>query len=337
MNDRNSAVGSARSPVKPEGSLWRWGVGAAVAGTALASAALISRTRAERANRENPPLGRRIMVNGVSLHYLERGTGPTIVLLHGNGTMIQDWIASGVLDQLAATNRVIAFDRPGFGYSTRPRTRIWTAAAQAALIGAALKKLNVTKPLVVGHSFGTLVALELALQEPAAASGLVLLGGYYYPSMRADVAFAAPPALPVIGDLMRYTVSPFLASAMKPRIDKKLFAPAQVPDAWSKDFPFEVALRPSQIRAEAAEAALMIPGAASLEARLETLAVPASIVAGEGDEVVTTTEQSQRLHEALPDSTFQAISGAGHMVHHTATDEVVAAIRGAASRPTQQA
>jgi pimeloyl-ACP methyl ester carboxylesterase len=165
----------------------------------------------------------------------------------------------------------------------------------------------------------------------------VLLGGYYYPSMRADVAFAAPPALPVIGDLMRYTVSPFLASAMKPRIDKKLFAPAQVPDAWIKEFPFEVALRPSQIRAEAAEAALMIPGAASLEARLQTLAVPAWIVAGEGDEVVTTTDQSQRLHEALPDSTLQTISGAGHMVHHTATDEVVAAIRGAASRLTQQA
>jgi len=55
------------------------------------------------------------------------------VLFHGNGTMIQDLTISGLVDLLARNNRVICFDRPGFGYSQRTRSRLWTATAQADL------------------------------------------------------------------------------------------------------------------------------------------------------------------------------------------------------------
>ncbi len=122
------------------------------------------------------------------LHYIDRGTGRPIVLLHGNGTFAQDWLISGVLDQLATDHRVIAFDRPGFGYSERPRSRIWTASAQAALIHKALLKLDIHKPVIVGHSWGTLVALALALDYPLDTAALVLLSGYYFPTVRTDVA-----------------------------------------------------------------------------------------------------------------------------------------------------
>jgi pimeloyl-ACP methyl ester carboxylesterase len=49
---------------------------------------------------------------------------------------------------------VIAFDRPGFGYSHRPRRTVWTPEAQADLIAAALKEIGVSKPMVLGHSWG---------------------------------------------------------------------------------------------------------------------------------------------------------------------------------------
>jgi pimeloyl-ACP methyl ester carboxylesterase len=56
------------------------------------------------------------------------------VLFHGNGSMIQDLLISGVVDRLASRYRVLCFDRPGFGYSQRPRMRIWTATSQAGAV-----------------------------------------------------------------------------------------------------------------------------------------------------------------------------------------------------------
>lgn len=94
---------------------------AAVATAGLATAAGLVTRSARETERAHPADGRFVVVEGVKLHYLERGDGPPIVLLHGNGVTAQDWAVSGVFDGLATDHRVIAFDRPGFGYSDRPR------------------------------------------------------------------------------------------------------------------------------------------------------------------------------------------------------------------------
>jgi pimeloyl-ACP methyl ester carboxylesterase len=325
-------MSNAAVPVRPSDktpsvqgkSLWKWGAGAA--GAAAMGAAAFNAIRARRAEDSNPPIGSFVEADGVRLHYLERGTGPLIVLLHGNGTMIEDWLASGVFEALARTNRVIAFDRPGFGHSERPRSTVWTPAAQARLIAAALAAMGEGAATIVGHSFGTMVAAELCLGHPERVSALVLVGGYYYPSVRADAALAAPAAIPVVGDAMRYTVSPLVAAAMKRSMEAQIFAPAPVSAGWKAQFPFEMTLRPSQIRAASAEAALTVAGAASLAPRLGALTVPVTLVAGKGDKVVSTGDQSVRLAGTLAGSELRLVEGAGHMVHHSATGEVVRAI-----------
>ena len=78
---------------------------------ALAASAILNRVLAKKAERRNPPMGRFITVDGVRLHYVERGTGSSLVLLHGNGSMIQDFESSGLIDLAAKKYRVIAFDR----------------------------------------------------------------------------------------------------------------------------------------------------------------------------------------------------------------------------------
>ncbi len=316
----------ASKPNKGAAPLWKWGAAGAAAGAALAGTALFNRSRTRRAERNNPPLGTFLSVGGTRLHYVERGEGEPLVLLHGNGTMIEDWIVSGILDELAKTNRVVAFDRPGFGHSERPRSRIWTPTAQAGLLAQAFTELGLEKPLVVGHSFGAIVALALAIHRPQAVSGIVLIGGYYYPSVRGDVLLVGQPAVPGIGDVMRHTISPLLGSALVPRINAKIFSPAPVPERWTREFPMEMALRPSQIRAEAAEAAIMIPGAAALAARYTELSGPVTIIAGQGDAIVDAS-QPQLFHQALPQSRYVQLEASGHMVHHTKPDAVIAAIR----------
>jgi pimeloyl-ACP methyl ester carboxylesterase len=195
-------VNSLTLPSRPIGrTASTVGVGIAAAG---AVAALLNRWLARRAERRNPPIGRFITVNGVRLHYVDRGAGIPVVLLHGNGSMIEDFKSSGLLDQAAKKYRVIAFDRPGFGHSERPRGIVWGPQAQAHLIAAALMEIGVSKPMVLGHSWGTLVAVALALQYPREVQALILASGYYFPSARADVAISFPAALPVIGDVLSH-------------------------------------------------------------------------------------------------------------------------------------
>ena len=108
--------------------------------------------RAREAEREHPPTGRCVTVNGVRLHYIERGEGPPVVLLHGNVVMAKDFRTSGALGLIARRHRVIAVDRPGFGYSERPHGSAWSARAQADLLRDALDVLGIHRPVVLGHS-----------------------------------------------------------------------------------------------------------------------------------------------------------------------------------------
>jgi pimeloyl-ACP methyl ester carboxylesterase len=300
----------------------------AVAGAAIVANYLVAR----RTEARHPPTGAFIEVDGVRLHYIERGSGPPVVLLHGNGAMADDFAVSGVLDQLARDHRVIAFDRPGFGYSARPRGTVWTASAQAELLHEALRRMGVRDPVVVGHSWGTLVTLAMALDHPLDIAAIVLLSGFYIPRPRADVLLTSWPAIPVLGDALRYTILPLLGWMMARPVFRKLFAPAPVSRSFRDRFPTAMALRPSQLRATAADTALMIPAAASLRPRYNELTMPVVIVAGAGDKIVTTERQSAQLHANVPHSDFRRIPAAGHMIHHIAPDQVTAAIR-AAARP----
>ena len=130
---------------------------AAVSGlstAALAATAAWTALKAKRAERNNSPKGGFVQVDGVRLHYLDRGIGSPVVLVHGNVVRLEDFIASGLIDRLAEHHRVIAFDRPGFGHSERPRDRLWTADAQAALLQKAFVQLAIDQPIVLGHSLG---------------------------------------------------------------------------------------------------------------------------------------------------------------------------------------
>ena len=153
--------------------------GLAGAAGALGTMAIANDLLARRAERLHPPMGRFLTVDGVGLHFLDRGAGPVVVLLHGNGTMAWDFVLSGLVALLETDHRVIAFDRPGFGYSERPRSRFWTPQDQAVLLGQALRILDARPAIIVGHSWGTLVAISMALRDPEGTTGLVLLSGYY--------------------------------------------------------------------------------------------------------------------------------------------------------------
>ncbi|MGZ5145919.1 MAG: alpha/beta fold hydrolase, partial [Burkholderiales bacterium] len=231
-----------------------------------------------------------------------------------------------LIHRLAERYRVIAFDRPGFGHSERPRDRLWTPDAQAALLHRAFSQLGIDQPIVLGHSWGALVALALALRKSADVRRLVLVSGYYFPSARLDVVLAAPPAIPVVGDVMRYTVSAVFARMLIGRTVKAMFAPQAVPSEFLSTLSREMLVRPSQIRANAEDAAFMVPAAASLRKRYAELTVPTAIFAGEADGVVNPDDNARKLYAELSNSDLHVLPGLGHMLHHAVPEQLMAAI-----------
>jgi pimeloyl-ACP methyl ester carboxylesterase len=300
-----------------------WLSGAVALG--VATAAWVQR-RARRAERDHPPEGFLLDIDGVRLHCVERGAGPPVVLIHGNLVWHRDFEASGLIDRLARNHRVIAFDRPGFGHSTRPRDRLWTPSAQAALLHQALATLGVEGPVVVGHSMGTMVALALALDHPADVRKLVLLGGYFYPTLRGDALLIAPAALPVVGDVLRYTVTAVSVRLMLDKLVAAMFSPRDVPPGFLAALSPEMMLRPVQLRANAEDAAFMIPQAGSNSERYAELRMPVAIFAGADDKVIDPEAHSVRLASELDQSTLAVLPEVGHMVHYAALDAIVAAI-----------
>lgn len=318
---------AARSPTP-------FGWPARAAGVALGAAALVNGWRTRQAERDYPPAGRFLDINGVRLHYVERGKGPALVLLHGNGAMIQDFAISGILDRLAERYRVIAVDRPGFGHTNRPRSRLWTAPVQAELVHKALVQLGVEQAIVLGHSWGTMVALSLALDHPADVRSLVLLADYYFPTVRADVLAFSIPAAPIIGDLLDRTIMPIIGRAARSLVFRRLFAPAPVSPRFNAEFPTELALRPSQIKASAIDTELMTVSAAAIAGRYGELEMPVVIMAGTHDRIVDFERQSQRLAKAVPNAFLISFEDVGHMLHHDIPDKVVEAVELALNRST---
>jgi pimeloyl-ACP methyl ester carboxylesterase len=301
----------------------RGGLVLAASALAAGTAAWVQ-TRARRAERSNPPRGKFVDVDGVRVHYVERGVGSPVVLLHGNAVSLEDFEVSTLMERLARDHRVIAFDRPGFGHSSRPRDRLWTPVAQAKVLHAAMGALAIDRPVLMGHSMGALVALALALDYPDAVARLVLLGGYYYPTIRVDALMAAPVALPILGDAMRYTVTPLAGRASINGAVKAMFAPMPVPPTFFEVVSREMMLRPVQLRANAEDAAFMMPEASTLAKRYGELRMPIDIYAGAQDPIVDPQAHSVRLHHEVPHSHVVIVPNVGHMVHYAVPEQIVA-------------
>jgi pimeloyl-ACP methyl ester carboxylesterase len=111
-----------------------------------------------------------VAVNGVEVWYSDEGRGDAVLVVHGGGSHGRIWAKD--LTSLASTHRVIAYNRRGFPGSG-PAVADWKVHADDA--AALITSLDVAPVAVVGHSAGSIVALELVVRRPELVSRLVLL------------------------------------------------------------------------------------------------------------------------------------------------------------------
>jgi pimeloyl-ACP methyl ester carboxylesterase len=252
-----------------------------------------------------------------SLHLVQAGEGPDLVLIHGALTTHQDWL-SGPAEALLPGRRITIVDRPGHGLSRRPRF-FGTPRDQARQIAEGLAAAGVKRASLVGHSFGALVALALGEQRPELVAGLVLVSPLIFPEPRPlEQAMFVPRSVPLLGPLLsRIARGSGMDRAMLEFAQREMFKPGEIPDSWKKDFPFEQVLDPDVLVVEGEDAATILPLAPAGLVDLSQIRVPVHVVIGESDRVVAHDRQGRRLVRLLHNARLTGIEGAGHMLHHS--------------------
>ncbi|QFU08976.1 Soluble epoxide hydrolase [Rhodobacteraceae bacterium THAF1] len=299
--------------------------------TAVASCA---RTRA--AEEAYPPLGQFVTVNDRRVHYVQEGSGPDLVLIHGASGNVRDWTFRFV-DRVKDRYRVTVFDRPGLGYTdpdpalTGPfDARAEGPEDQAALLHAAAEQVGVSNEVVVGHSYGGAVAMAWALNHDPAAAVVVSgatqpwPGGLGFMYNLTGTSLGGATFVPL--------VSAFVPRGIAKTAIAAIFDPNTPPDGYADYVGAGLTLRAESFRTNAQQVKTLRPHVVEMSKRYPDLRLPLEIVHGLADDVVPIDIHSEKLVEQVPGANLTALEGVGHMPHHIAPQVVEDAIDRAASR-----
>ena len=311
-----------------------------LAALAAAGGVLTLRTadrRAAAAEAAHPPSGQFLEVDGTPVHAWVLGEGPDVVLIHGAFGSLRDFTFD-LAHRLSQRYRVIAFDRPGLGYSGRTDPaygRAFASAAespaeQAALLATAARQLGAGNPIVVGHSMGGIVAMAWALDHDPAA--VVMLAGVALP-WPGDLGWIYQVNGTSLGGGL---VTPLLSAwAPTTRLRdgvRATFAPQPMPEGYADHIGAYMPIRLPAFRANARQVNTLRPHVVEMERRYPALTLPIEIVHGEADTTVPIAVHSGPLSRMIPSAALTILPGVGHMPHHADPDAAVAAIDRAATR-----
>ncbi len=287
-----------------------------------------------RAEKMSPPIGAFVTVEGQRLHVLDLGPKNSaetpVVLIHGASANLRDMkLALG--DQLSRTRRVLIFDRPGRGYSTRPDDG-WRLERQAQLIHDAVEMLGAEKPIVVGQSFGGAVALRYALDHQQDISGLVLLASVSHEWPGGVAWYNKASGWPVIGELLRRIVIPIYAPIAAKGGVLKSFLPDEAPEGYYENSGLTLLFRAKDFRNNAADLRNLKPQIIEMSGRYPSIKVPTAIVTGADDGTVSPTIHSASLAREISGAYFEVIPDTGHALHHSQSARIIEAINLVARR-----
>jgi non-heme chloroperoxidase len=266
-----------------------------------------------------PAPGRSLAVApGVELNVVEEGEGaaPTLVLVHGLPSNIGDWAA--VPSRLAGLgHRVIAYDRAGFGLSSRPPASAdrYTFESNVLDLAALLAALHVERPVLVGWSYGGGVVQRFAAEHPEQVRGLVLLSSVGPLPSPGGSPLDAVIGLPFGASLLEWIASvPPLGRAMtRDGLANAFSGEAAIPARWAERTEAMLAL-PGTLRSLVLEMQRYHPA----DLHPEEIAAPVLILHGSADRE-TPLAQGKALHERIAGSKLEVVPGGSHMLPATHT------------------
>jgi pimeloyl-ACP methyl ester carboxylesterase len=287
---------------------------------ATAGLVLFAAATARRAEALAPPAGSFVDVDGVRLHYVDRGTGSVVVMLHGWGGNLRHF--HRLIGSLSTTCRVVAVDLPGYGYSSLPSGGHPPLRAQANLIAGFIHRLDLQAPLLLGHSLGGTLSLAIALDHPDCVRALVLVS----PLSHVQRLKGWPIRSHVVQRLFAWTLLAPLGKLMWRTAQQAAFAPDAVPPDFDVEGGAVLGLRPGNFVAACRDRAGIDPTLAAMSARYASLALPVDVVFGRHDRLLDARRQGERLVAILRHARLHLADG-GHMLPLTMPDLLAAIVR----------
>lgn len=309
----------------------------------------VARLARGRLRRVARPVGRLVEVGGGRVHLIEAGSGPAVVLVGGTWAPAVSW--GRVIDELAASARVVAWDRPGLGWSD-PADAPRTPSSMADELEGALRAAEIERPIIlVGHSFGGVVARVFANRHPADVAGLVLLDAAHetqferFPEPIRRMTRQMGGTMPRVLGLVAGAISLGLV-ALRPRVlDGVITGVGTLPEPTRVALRARIATEPSVVRAMAREMRDLLPGYAEvrgmelgagslgdLPLRILSHGRPEGVPPGLGPEVAAEYEatwQALQLEQVALSSRGRRMvaEGVGHDIPNEAPELVTAAVR----------
>lgn len=230
------------------------------------------------------------MVDGLNIHYVEEGSGPALLLLHGWGSSGTAW--RGIMDELCGKYRVIAPDLPGFGESDMP-PEAWDVERYAACTLRFMQAVGARNPILIGHSFGGRIIVKLAGTGRVSPEKIVLI----------DAAGVRPKQS--VRTRLRVRVFKLIKGALSlpgiRRYTGKLLAAARAHFGSADYNSAPEVLRQTLVRVVNED----------LTCHMPQIGAPTLLIYGEND-TATPVEDAKRIEALIPDAGLCVIQGAGH-------------------------
>jgi len=254
----------------------------------------------------------RVEVDGIQVAFQRVGDGQPLLLLHGAASDSRVWRVQ--LEEMADEFTVVAWDAPGCGESSDP-PETFRLPDYARCLSGLIDALDIEQPHLVGHSWGSGLALELYRQRPDVPRSLILVGGY--------AGWAG--SLPADEVARRLQFGLQAAELARGAFDPKSM-PGLFSDAMPAEMVDELVQIMSEIRPVGTRAMTHAFAEADLRDVLGDIQVPVLVLHGEDDER-SSVDVADALHTAIPMSTLVVVAGLGHLLHLESAETFDAEVR----------
>jgi len=254
-------------------------------------------------------------IDGVRVHYQEKGVGTPLVLLHGFTSSTYSW--KDVFEPLSKSFRVIAVDLKGFGFSGKPDGD-YTRRTQAVLVARLLDHLKIEKAWLGGNSMGGEVALHFALQNPQRVAGLILIDGAGVDVKGSGSLAPGYLLVPVVG---RVLMALALTSdkLVREGLEKSYYNDARVTSELIAYYHRPLKTRGGQLAALRARTQW---GLFPIEPELSRITAPTLIIWGAEDELIP-IEAGRKMNSLIKESKLVIIEKCGHVPQEEMPDRVI--------------
>jgi haloalkane dehalogenase len=259
---------------------------------------------------------------GARVHYIDEGSGPPLLLLHGNPTW--SFLYRNIVKGLRDRYRCIAVDHPGFGLSSAAPGYGYTPAEHADVLEQLVLRLNVSDVTMMVQDWGGPIGFAVAARHPERFTAFVIGNTWAWPKSDPGTQLFSRLLGGPIGRRLILNRNLFVERILPAGVRRRTL-PQAVMDAYRGPFPTPASRRPTAVFPR--EILASRPFLADLENRLAQLGDRPVLIVWPTKDVAFRDREQRRWEMLFPDHHTVLLEGAGHYIQEDAADEIVTAIR----------